>query len=149
MIRVARLSDVKALVDLGLELHRDSDHNRHNFKPMKVANLLAETIKNSMSVVYVAERDGEIIGGFAGGITELWYSDSLIGFDYSLFIKQGKRHGITAIRLLSAFEEWAKSKGAVEIQMGITTGINVESTSKLYRSRGFKEVGPLFCKEVI
>lgn len=148
MIRLATLKDLPDLVRLGLELHRSSDHVRHNFKPEKVAEKLAEIIEGNSTVVFVAERNGEIIGGFAGGVTELWYSDSLIGFDYSLFIQQGKRHGITAIRLLIAFEEWAKIMGAKEIHMGITTGINVESTSKLYESRGFNQIGPLFCKEV-
>lgn len=148
MIRTATLNDIKALVDLGLALHRESDHKRHRFMPSKVADKLAEIIQGGNTVVFMAERNGEIIGGFAGGVTELWYSDSLIAFDYSLFIKQGKRHGITAIRLLIAFQEWAKIMGAKEIHMGITTGINVESTSRLYESQGFHQVGPLFCKEV-
>ena len=147
MIRVATINDIETLVRLGQMLHEASELKRHTYKPMKVADLLYSVI-SGLGVVFVAEKDGEVIGAFAGGLTELWYSDTVVAFDYCIFIKPDKRHGRTAIRLLIAFETWAREMGAKEIHMGITTGINVDSTSRLYQSQGFTLVGPLFRKEV-
>jgi len=147
MIRLATVSDIQALVDLGKMLHESSTHSRHPYKPSKVADLLHSLI-TGLGVVFVAERNGALVGALAGGLSEVWYSDVLVAFDYSLFIKPEKRNGITSFRLMVAFETWAREMGAKEVHMGITTGINVESTSRLYESQGFHQIGPLYVKEV-
>lgn len=147
MIRVATNDDIPALIALGKELHQSSDHARHPFVEEKVVALL-ESLIAGQGVVFIAELNGEVVGGFAGGLTEIWYSDSVVAFDYSIFIRPERRHGITAIRLIRAFEVWATEMGAKEIHLGITTGIRVLGTEQLYESQGFEYVGPMFCKEV-
>lgn len=147
MIRAATHDDIPRLVELGQLLHDTSSYASSGINPEKVATLLGQLI-DGLGVVFAAEVGGEVVGGFAGAITEQWFSDDLIAFDYSLFIEPDKRHGLTALKLILAFQNWAKAKGAKEIRMGITTGMNVEGTSRLYRHLGFKYVGPLFQMEV-
>lgn len=147
MIRAATHDDIPRLVELGQLLHDSSSYAGSGIKPEKIADLLGQLI-DGLGVVFAAEVDGEVVGGFAGAITEQWFSDDLIAFDYSLFIEPSKRQGLTALKLVLAFQNWAKAKGAKEIRMGITTGMNVEGTSRLYRHLGFEYVGPLFRMEI-
>lgn len=147
MIRAAKHDDIPRLVELGQLLHDTSSYASVGMNPEKVGKLLGQLI-DGLGVVFVAEVSGEIVGGFAGAITEQWFSDDLIAFDYSLFIEPSKRQGLTALKLVLAFQEWAKAKGAKEIRMGITTGMNVDGTSRLYRHLGFEYVGPLFKMEI-
>lgn len=147
MIRAAKHEDIPRLVELGQLLHDTSSYASAGINPEKIATLLGQLI-DGLGVVFVAEVGGEVVGGFAGAITEQWFSDDLIAFDYSLFIEPSKRQGLTALKLILAFQNWAKAKGAKEIRMGITTGMNVEGTSRLYRHLGFEYVGPLFHMEI-
>lgn len=147
MIRPAKHSDVPRLIELGNILHATSNYASMNYCPEKSANFLHDLI-NGMGVIFVAEVAGEVVGGLAGGVTDQWFSNDLIAYDYSIFIEPGKRGGVTAIRLINTFEEWARIKGAKQLHMGIGTGIHVESTVRLYQSCGLNHFGPLMMKEL-
>ncbi|WP_167365638.1 GNAT family N-acetyltransferase [Pseudomonas saponiphila] len=128
-------------------LHEISSYSSMAFSPEKSAAFLHELI-NGAGVVFVAEVNGEVVGGMAGGIIDQWFSDDLIAYDYSLFVEPSKRNGVVAVRLIRAFQEWAKIKGAKQIYMGIGTGVNVEGTTRLYESQGLRNVGPLLMMEI-
>lgn len=147
MIRTATIDDIPQIVELGVRLHAESSYSHISFDKEKVAGLMKMLIEK-IGVVFVADRDGEIMGGIAGAVTEEWFSREKLAFDYSFFIAPEHRGGMTAIRLMAAFEEWGKSLGAKRISMGITTGIHVDATAKMYQSLGFAYAGPLFSKEL-
>jgi len=148
MIRPAKHSDVPRLIELGNILHATSNYSSMAYNPEKSASFLHDLINGLGGVVFVAEVDGEVVGGMAGGITDQWFSDDLIAYDYSIFIEPTRRSGITAVRLIKTFEQWAVIRGARQLHMGIGTGINVESTVRLYESCGLKHFGPLMMKEL-
>ena len=121
MIRPAKHSDVPRLIELGTLLHATSSYSTMNFCPDKSAAFLHELI-NGQGVVFVAEVRGEVVGGMAGAVTEQWFSNDLIAYDYSIFVEPSKRNGVIAVRLIQTFKEWARIKGAKQIYMGIGTG---------------------------
>ena len=125
MIRPAKHSDVPRLIELGTILHESSSYSSMPFNPEKSAAFLHQLINGPNGVVFAAEIDGGVVGGMAGGIVDQWFCDELIAYDYSLFIEPVRRSGITAIRLLKAFEEWARLRGARHVQLGIGTQLNV------------------------
>jgi GNAT superfamily N-acetyltransferase len=143
MIRAAQLTDVPAIVEIGAVLHCTSVYRDIAFNRDKVADLMRSLI-NGAGVVFVAERDGVVVGGMAGGVTAHWFSDELVGFEYSFFVLPEARHGLIATKLLLAMKAWCKAKGAKTLRIGITTGINVEGTSRFYRHMGFVDAGNLF-----
>lgn len=147
MIRPAKHSDVPRLIELGTLLHSTTSYSAMNFCPDKSSRFLHDLI-NGQGVVFVAEVRGEVVGGMAGGVIDQWFSEEILAYDYSLFVEPSSRHGLIAIRLLQTFEAWAKIKGAKYINIGIGTGVNVEGTSRLYRSLGFKDFAPQFLKEI-
>lgn len=147
MIRPAKHSDVPRLIELGTMLHANSDYSKMAFCPEKSANFLHELI-NGQGVIFVAEVRGEVVGGMAGAVIDQWFSHDLIAYDYSLFVEPSKRNGVIAVRLIQAFKEWAKIKGAKQIHMGIGTGVSVEGTTRLYESQGLRNIGPLLMMEI-
>ena len=96
----------------------------------------------------VAEVRGEVVGGMAGAVTEQWFSNDLIAYDYSIFVEPSRRNGVIAVRLIQTFQEWARIKGAKQIYMGIGTGVSVEGTTRLYESQGLRNIGPLLMMEI-
>ncbi|NMY20830.1 GNAT family N-acetyltransferase [Pseudomonas sp. WS 5410] len=147
MIRAAKHSDVPRLIELGTMLHDISSYSALAFSPEKSAAFLHELINGHNGVVFVAEINGEVVGGMAGGIVDQWFSEETIAYDYSVFIEPSRRSGFTARRLILAFVEWARIRGARHVQLGIGTKLNVEGTSKLYQSLGFEVFAPLFQME--
>jgi GNAT superfamily N-acetyltransferase len=147
MIRPAKHSDVPRLIELGTLLHATTSYSTMSFCPDKSAAFLHELI-NGQGVVFVAEVRGEVAGGMAGGVIDQWFSNDLIAYDYSLFVEPSKRNGVIAVRLIQAFKEWARIKGAKQIYMGIGTGVSVEGTTRLYESQGLRNIGPLLMMEI-
>lgn len=147
MIRVATLGDLPKLVELAQELHEESCYSSQKLDVEATEKKLAALI-NGEGVVFLEVRDGVVIGGLAGGLSHQWFSNEKVAFDYSFFITKSHRHGITALRLIRAFEYWAKGVGASRVVIGITTNIHPEATAKLYVAAGYAPSGTLFDKEL-
>lgn len=145
MIRTATHDDIPRILELGHLLHTTSAYAALPFDERKVETLIGGLI-DGQGVVFVSDYDGKITGGLAGGLTEYWFCDERVAFDYSFFIHPEYRGGMTAVRLMVAFFEWSRLRGAKEVHMGITTGINTEAVSSLYEKMGMTKVGPLFKK---
>lgn len=146
MIRVATEADIPRIVELGRHLHAESDEYACiSYDPDKVAETMTGLISQS-GVIFLYERDGEIVGGLAGTVTEFWFSREKIACDYSLFIEPAHRHGLIAVRLVLAFHAWSKIMGARQIKMGVTTGIT--GADRLYQSLGMRHCGNLFSKDI-
>lgn len=145
MIRVATVDDIPRLVELGRMLHSTSRYASHSYDDGAVASFMEQQIDGA-GVIFVAERDGVVIGTLLGGITEQWFSADLLAFEYAFFVEPSARHGITSARLLKAFTTWAELRGAKHVQIGLTTDLCVEGTSRFYRSHGFEDAGLFFEK---
>lgn len=75
------------------------------------------------------------------GLQEEWQADSLMIFDYCLFVRPENRGSRTAYLLIKAFIEWAKEAGANWIQCGTATGLQTEKTVRFYEKMGFTHTG--------
>ena len=149
IVEVAQPADTAELALLGEQLHDLSSHRVLTFNRKKVEALIERLISDpENAVVFVTRSAGRIVGAFAGAIAPQWYSDDRVGFDYAVFIKPNSRHGIRSAALVQAFVIWCQRRGARQIRLGITTGIDVGGTSRLYHSLGFVDAGVAFSKEI-
>ena len=144
MIRPATHEDIPRLIELGEQMHVESRFASLPFDRDKVRGLFAHLIESPDGLLLVAEIDGVPIGGFAGYVVEHYFARTKVASDFGLFIEPASRGGMTAPRLLKAYIEWAKEQGAVMIQAGITTGVHVEQTTRLYEKLGFRNNGQIF-----
>ncbi len=146
MIRNATHDDIPTMLELGEAMHAESRYARYKWSVPKVRELIECLIDSDDGLALVAERDGEIIGGFLGVISERYFSDEKVANDFAMFVSQDKRGGIVAAQLIRAFTAWSTKNGA-EPELGITTNVNLEATSRLLEMVGFKQSGNLFVFE--
>ena len=143
--RDATTADLPRLVELGRAMHAESPRfSKLRFSAPKLAEQLCGLIISPDGFLQVVERDGAIVGGLAGAISEHWCSPDKVAFDMALFINPDRRGGMAAAKLVDAFKTWAAENGAVHITLGISTGVMVEETARLYRAIGLKQFGYLF-----
>jgi GNAT superfamily N-acetyltransferase len=148
MIRPATVADIPRIIELGKQMSAESVTYRNVPWDDTEAAAFLEAVITDIGVIFLYERENEIIGGFGGGITNHWFSKEKYGFDFFLFVHPSSRSGVIAIKLVSTFESFCRMQGAKTIHCGITTGVKVESTSRLYEAMEYKPLGPLFIKEL-
>ncbi len=144
MIRKATINDLEEMILLGFDMHQESRWQVMDFNVEKVARFFTSCIDSSDYLVIVSEEAGKLIGGFVGYAMPHWFSDDVMAGDFALFIHPDHRGGLVAIKLIKHFVEWAKGKNAILIQLGISTGVNLEKTSRLYERLGFEKMGIMF-----
>lgn len=144
-IRAASLRDLPQLVELGRVMHAESPRlGKLTLDELKAKATLAGLMSSAGGLLLVAEHEGKIIGGIAAVITEHWYSHDKMAYDIALFVRPDKRGGILAARLINAYAAWAREHGAVITQMGISTGVNVDTTGQLLENLGATRSGVLY-----
>ncbi len=137
-IRPATLDDLDRILDLGEQLHKESPRwSRLSFNRAKAAEFIASLIVGAHGVVFVAEKDGVVVGGIAGLATAHWSSDDIVAQEVSFFMEPGARGSMVAIRLICALQAWGGIKGAKWLQAGTSTGLDPERTAGLYERLGF------------
>lgn len=142
-IRPAVREDMPAILALGALMHAESRYAPVPFSSIKVAATFAALIEGQ-GCVFVAERDGEIIGGIAGFLGPVWFGIDQTLMELTLFLKPGTRGGKAAAMLIKAFVAFGKSKGCTLIQSGVVSGVEQERTEKLYQRLGGRLHGSLY-----
>lgn len=143
MIRQATREDIPHMIDLGAQMHAESRFSVLGYDREKVAALFSHLLDTDQ-FIEVIERDGVLIGGFAGFVTEHWASKDLVSYDCGLFISPDHRGGGDAARLIKRFREWAVSRGAKMVTLGVNTGVHPERTARLMEAVGFEQIGYLY-----
>lgn len=143
-VRPATADDIPALLALGEAMHAESRYADLPWHTPKVCGLMDWMIANDDGCLLVAEQGGEIVGGFMGMAAEHFFSTSKMATDLALFVPTTRRGGLAAVQLMRAYVTWAQERGIPNPQAGITTGVDVDRSSRLYESLGFKPVGNLF-----
>lgn len=140
IVRPATQYDLDLLMDLGTAMHAESPrYGRYKYSENRVLQMFVSMIASPDCLLLVAEKGEEIIGAMLAMITPQWFSDELVANELTVFVAPQHRGGMAAVRLIRAYIEWAKSKGAKDIQLGVSTGVKVEETAALYRKLGLKQ----------
>ena len=144
IVEHARILDIPELLEIAVQFWNESTHYKKrpiNLDKVKTQLQTLILYPSQGCVLVVKDEDGKILGGFLGGLQEEWQSDSLMAFDYCLFVRPKCRGSRTAYLLITAFKEWAKEAGAKWIQCGTATGIDTEKTIRFYKKIGFEHTG--------
>lgn len=108
---------------------------------------LAATISNPTGYLKVLSADGKIVGGFWGCLTNMPWSSTPIAQDIIIFVSKGYR-GYGKL-LIDDWLKWSESMGAKEVCLSTGSGINIETTCKLFERYGFRKVGYMYSKEIL
>ena len=138
MIRPATTADIPAIVELGSRFFAESPA----FAPLgysatKIDALVRRLIGDPCGFVRVIEREGELLGGMMGMVSEHLASDAIVATELVLFVSPGARGNVWAARLAQQFLEWARDAGAVRCYAGTSSGVQPELCARLYERLGF------------
>lgn len=144
MIRNATIDDIASILQIGELMHKESIYAAYNYDTNKVANLMHWLMTTEHGICIVSEEDGVIQGGFAGYLDQHWFGTELVASDYALFLAPEYRSGSTAARLIKEYIKQANSKGAAQIMLANSTGVQIDGVARLYEAMGFEKRGYVF-----
>lgn len=143
--RLAVRGDADAIVSMGHGFHAESPvYSRYSYDP----EILRATALNLIDggAAFVAEEDGCVVGFMLGAIATNFFGPDQYGLDVSLYVQPGSRGRGHARGLIAALEAETAARGADEVFLGISTGINEEATEAFYHRLGYQEVSVVMRK---
>lgn len=144
-LRMATVDDLPAIVMLGRVMHQESSFAPMNYDMDRVKGTISDLINKSQFVVVAEDKNGKVIGGMVGMVTQSWFGRDMVANDLALFVASDARGGMAAIKMMKAFVHWAKLAGAKQIRPGVTTGH--ARAEKLFERLGFARCGASFVME--
>lgn len=99
----------------------------------------------NLFVVY----DGDAAVGFLlASVAHSLYADYKVAHEELWFVTPSHRGSLAAVHLLQAFEDWASREGAVLSLTGSNNEWSAESTGRVLRKLGYRQIGVTFVKEL-
>lgn len=141
MIRKAIATDIPSLLNLAELLVKETSYSHITPSKKRIKTTIEQMINHGFAMVAVV--DNELVGVMLGDVYTPWYTEDLLGIDYTLYVKPEHRNGMIAFKLITAFKKWAIASGAKQVRCGVGTGIN--KVGRLYEKLGFKNVGNWYC----
>lgn len=139
-VEPATLEDIPTMVELGRLMHAESPRwSRLPYSAERVGATLKTLIESPDGLALVADRSGKLVGGILAAMSLDWMSDQRTAQEIALFMLPEYRASITPAQLISALCAWARIKGAVWIEGGVSTGVAVKGTIALYEALGFEQ----------
>lgn len=147
-LRPMRESDLSLAIDLGATIHARSNYANLLYDKSYLMGFGRRALNDTNCVCLVAESKGALVGFFVGCVQPLYFSGELRATDLIFFVKDGKAGMRGASNMIEVYETWAKGKGAVVVDLSITTGINAYRTGKFYEHLKYRPLGQTYRKEV-
>jgi len=144
IVREMRPEDVGVCTVLGMQLHQEGYFSDLDFDKNKMFSVWQQIEQDNFCGFVAVDKNGDIAGLFVGLVCEHWFGKDLLASDLTLYVTPFYRGTSAAMRLLKAYEKWAKAKGAKVISLGVSTGITAERTGKFYERMGFNDVGKFY-----
>jgi GNAT superfamily N-acetyltransferase len=132
VVRLAVHSDRAAIVDLGRRFHIESAMPLP-FCADHAAQVAAQCIAGADRLALLAELDGVPSGLLLAGLTCAPFSPLPISQELAWWLAPSVR-GRAGLRMLAAYEAWARSKDCAAIGLA---GLSDPRVERFYRARGF------------
>jgi GNAT superfamily N-acetyltransferase len=149
-IRFAEPKDIPALVELGSRMHSMTRFRSQPYNAQKVAQAFADLMNKGLTkYVFLVAQDGQgkVVGGLIGLVEQQIFSDAWTASVMHYDVLPEARMGGYAVRLLKAFEQWAKNRKVIEISVGVNSGADTDTVGRFIAKMGYEKVGENFVKE--
>lgn len=138
-VRTADLSDVQRIVEMGTEFLRESRYRSAFLEnPAQIETLARQIIGSEHGVVLLLEKADRVVGMIAVIAYDHFISGQRVVGEVVYWVEAAAR-GL-GLRLLKAAEAWAKTEGAVLMQM-ISPEPRVDA---LYQRLGYAPIERIF-----
>lgn len=144
-IRTATPDDVFDILILAKEFSKEAPQS-HKWDKEKTEQFILSALQNTNMTIFVIDVDGEIEGALVGLLSELYMSYTVQATELAWFVSKDYRGKPASLKLIKAFEKWAKESGANQVGMGDIEGIS--SLEKLYNRLGYERAETVYLKEL-
>jgi hypothetical protein len=144
VVRRAEDAELAAIVELARRLHAESVYKSLPFDARKVGVLVAFCARDTSCFGRVAEIGGEVSGFLGGKLTTYPFCNEVFAYDLGFYVAKERRASLGAVAPLHAFRAWAEEKGAREIALAVSSGIEPERVGRLYERMGLTCVGGIY-----
>lgn len=149
LVRRGTIEDIDALVDMGGRFFAFTAFSGFiPFDPDAVRTALIALLDGG--VVFVAEREQQIVGGIVGMASSVWFNQNArTATELGWWVDEQYRHTSAGIKLYRAFEAWAVEQGADAIVMSDLVIRDVAPAENLFKKLGFTTVERSHVKKVM
>jgi GNAT superfamily N-acetyltransferase len=149
VIRKLTVADTADIIHLGRAMHRESRYMAADFDPGKVVDLVRHvTATPERNFAMVSVQHDRTVGFGAGYATSHYFGHDLIASDYAFYILSPHRGGADGIRLVKAFETWAREIGCRYVSLGVSAGIADPQVESMYYRLGYQDWSRGYRKEI-
>lgn len=147
-VRPATKDDFIEMIKLAVLMHSESPvYNKLPMNLLKLQTLgMASIDRPDEYLLLVVIEEEKVIGMLGAVAVEEFFGPAITTCDLFLYVHPDHRGGLKALRLIKKYEKWAQSLDAIRINLGVTTGIFVEETGKLFEAAGFNQSGHQYTK---
>jgi GNAT superfamily N-acetyltransferase len=149
MIRFAEERDVEVICRMSKDFSAQLPHplNYDEDKAAGWVNLLLTPTERRMMLV--SEEDTTVTGFIAAFIEEAFFSQDLVAHELAWWVDPPYRHLRDSIRLLEAYEFWARKMGCRSVGLAVINGWENEDKLKAFhKRRGFRCVEHAYLKDL-
>jgi len=111
------------------------------FDPVRADALVTASIKQAHPTIFVADDDGDIVGGLAAYIVDYPTAAGFFVSQELFYVRPDKRGTRAAALLFAEFNRWADRLDPEEVFAGTATGHRPEVAARWMRRFGFETLG--------
>ncbi len=143
MIRTATIADLARTEAAAREFYASS-RAFGDFSLARFCDVWKELIGAGAGVIFSYEHDGAIVGAIGGLVHRDLYGEALIAEEFFWFIRAAHRGA--GVKLYRRFEQWARERGARQIQMVHLLDLMPGKVARFYLREGFMPIETRYAK---
>jgi len=148
-VRVATEKDIIDLTILGKQFVKESQYyDLLGWDASKVHITLTNAMEREDFEIFCFCCDSEVVGLLACFVTPCFFSETIQAVEMLWYVDPEHRGSKEAQQLLDHYEEWAKEKKAVVVNLINLDVLNAEKVGRLYERRGYRQIENTFIKEL-
>ena len=143
-IRFATMQDMPDLLAVGERMHALTRFRAHPYERERLEKAFTDLItqgQGKYAFLVAANSHGQVVGGLLGVMEQHIFSPGWCASVMHYDVVPEARGGGYAVRLLKAFEQWAKNRQAIEINLGINSGGDFERVGRFASRMGYRKIG--------
>lgn len=148
-VRLGGEADMERFISLCRLAHEESVFSALPFDAERLRrNVLAGMAQPDTYAAFHAELNGESVGMLVAMVQEYMFSPARAATALLFFVRPEARGGPAALLLLQAFGRWAVQRGAEELLIHVTSGVNLRQTDRFLRRVGFRQTGGNYARSL-
>lgn len=109
----------------------------------------AERLATRSNGFVLGAWDSDTLVGFINGyVGETFLNEEFNAYEQGWYVLPEYRGGSIALRLIRAFEGWAKERGAAKLWLGQSVNHKQDSTLRFFERLGYECQGFITCKDL-